>query len=144
MAAHGGSTSAAATGATTSRSSAAGCGSYDTTTLGIAINEAASVNQRVKTLVHELGHALVRAERAEGDPPMSYDEEELIVESVAFTVCGSLGIDTSSYSIPYLASWSEGADVAMIECAAARIDRIARRIEDATDALKDDDLPAAA
>lgn len=112
-----------------------GCGGcYDTTTLGITINGGVSVNQRVKTLVHELGHALVRAEPGEGDAPMSYDEEELVVESVAFTVCGSLGIDTSGYSIPYLASWSEGAELDTIERAAATIDRIARRIEDALDA----------
>lgn len=113
-----------------------GCGgSCDTTTLAIAINEAASVNQRVKTLAHELGHALVRAEPGEVDAPLSYDEEELVVESVAFTVCGSLGIDTSGYSIPYLASWSEDAELATIERAAATIDRIARRIEDALDAV---------
>ena len=110
----------------------AGCGgSYDTTTRGIAINDAGSVNQQVKTLVHELGHALVRVQPSEDEAAMSYDEEELVVESVAFTVCGSLGIDTSSYSIPYLASWSQGAELATIERAAATIDRIARRIEDA-------------
>jgi antirestriction protein ArdC len=112
-----------------------GCGgSYDTQTLGIAINESASANQRVKTLVHELGHALVRAEPDDG-PALPYGEEELVVESVAFTVCGSLGIDTSGYSIPYLASWSEDAELATIERAAATIDRIARRIEDALDAV---------
>ena len=116
-----------------------GCGgSYDTTTRGIAINEVASVNQRVKTLVHELGHALVRAEPEDDETPMSYDEEELVVESVAFTVCGSLGIDTSGYSIPYLASWSENAELATIEQAAGIIDRIARRIEDALDAARAD------
>ena len=113
-----------------------GCGgSYDTSTRAIAINDAASFNQRVKTLVHELGHALVRAEPADDETPMSYDEEELVVESVAFTVCGSLGIDTSGYSIPYLASWSEDAELQTIERAAATIDRIARRIEEALDPI---------
>ena len=112
----------------------AGCGGlHDLTTLAIDINEDASVNQRVKTLVHELGHRLVRAEAQEGEAPMTYDEEELVVESVAFTVCGSLGFDTSGYSIPYLASWSEDADIETIEGAAAVIDRIARRVEDALD-----------
>jgi hypothetical protein len=111
-----------------------GCGGvYELATRAIAINEEASINQRVKTLVHELGHALVRAEPGDDDAPMSYDEEELVVESVAFTVCGSLGLDTSGYSIPYLASWSEGADLETIERAATIIDRIARRIEDALD-----------
>jgi antirestriction protein ArdC len=108
-------------------------GSYNLTTHAIVINKAASVNQRVKTLVHELGHRLVRAEPHDDKAPMTYDEEELVVESVAFTVCGSLGFDTSSYSIPYLASWSEGAELETIERAAGVIDRIARRIEDALD-----------
>jgi hypothetical protein len=111
-----------------------GCGgSYDVTTRAIAINLAASVNQRIKTLIHEIGHALVRAEPDDDDAAMTYDEEELVVESVAFTVCGSLGIDTSGYSIPYLASWSEGGELATIERAAATIDRIARRIEAAVE-----------
>jgi len=108
-------------------------GSYDLRTHAIEINGAASVNQRVKTLVHELGHRLVRAEQQDGQATMTYDEEELVVESVAFTVCGSLGFDTSSYSIPYLASWSEDAQLETIERAAGVIDRIARRIEDALD-----------
>jgi hypothetical protein len=47
----------------------AGCGGlHDLTTLAIAIAEDASVNQRVKTLVHELGHRLMRAE-AQGRSP---------------------------------------------------------------------------
>jgi antirestriction protein ArdC len=124
-----------------------GCGgSYDTTTLAIAINDAASVNQRVKTLVHEIGHALVRAEPRDDEAPMTYDEEELVVESVAFTVCGSLGFDTSGYSIPYLASWSEGAELETIERAATLIDRIARRVEEALDesAAPTDELQHAA
>ncbi len=128
-----------------------GCGGlYEFKSLDIAINEAASVNQRVKTLVHELGHALVRAEPGDDERPMTYDEEELVVESVAYTVCGSLGIDTSSYSVPYLASWSEGAELETIERAAGVIDRIARRIEDALESdtsegnAEDEVLPEAA
>lgn len=118
-----------------------GCGgSYDLRTFAIEINGAASVNQRVKTLVHELGHRPVRAEAHDhNEAPMTYDEEELVVESVAFTVCGSVGFDTSGYSIPYLASWSEGAELETIERAAGVIDRIARRIEDSLDSTMGDD-----
>ena len=64
---------------------------------------------------------------------LAYAEEELVVESVAYTVCGSLGLDTSGYSIPYLASWSEIATLETIESVAHLIDRLARRIEDAVD-----------
>jgi antirestriction protein ArdC len=97
----------------------------------IGLNAARSVNHRVKTLVHELGHALVRQPRGEDAVVFSYSEEELVVESVAFTVCGSLGLDTSGYSVPYLASWSERAPLETIHAAARTIDEIATRIENA-------------
>ena len=88
----------------------------------IGLNDAASVNQRVKTLVHELGHAMLHIEHTDGDAALSYAEEELVVESVAFTVCGTLGLDTAGFSIPYLTSWSEGAELETIESAARLID----------------------
>ena len=64
---------------------------------------------------------------------LAYAEGELVVESVAYTVCGSLGLDTAGYSIPYLASWSEVATLETIESVAHLIDRLARRIEDTVD-----------
>lgn len=109
-------------------------GTYDLQTKAITVASGGSVNAQVKTLVHELGHALVRAEPDEdAGEPLTYAEEELVVESVAYTVCGSLGLDTSGYSIPYLASWSQNTELATIERAAGLIDRLARRIEDAVD-----------
>ena len=59
------------------------------------------------------------------------------LQSCPSTVCGSLGFDTSGYSVPYLASWSEDADLETIERAAGVIDRIARRVEDALDSAAD-------
>lgn len=106
-------------------------GFYVPETRSISVNEANTVNHQVKTLVHELGHALLRAEVDVDDSPFSYSEEELVVESVAFTVCGSIGLDTSGYSIPYLASWSQTTSLDTIEQAARTIDRLAKRIEDA-------------
>ena len=120
-------------------------GFYDPASRDIHINATLSVNGAVKTLVHELAHALVRADRRDGDPVLAYAEEELVVESVAYTVCGSLGLDTSGYSVPYLASWSEVATLATIESVAHLIDRLARRIEDAVDrGLADSETPLAA
>lgn len=99
--------------------------------LHIGINEHASVNARVKTLTHELAHLLVRVDKQEGDPTLIYATEELVAESVAMSVTGVLGMDSSEYSIPYLASWSERADIEVIEAHAKLIDRLANRIEDA-------------
>ncbi len=89
-----------------------------------------SINQQVKTMIHELSHMLLRVERQDDDLELTYSEEELVVESIAFTVCGSLGLDTSGYSIPYLASWAERASMDTIERAAGMVDRVAKRIEE--------------
>ncbi len=100
-------------------------------TKAIVLNADRPVNQRVSTLVHELAHALLRLEGHEDDPALSYAEEELVVESVAYTVCGGLGVDTAGFAIPYLASWAQSAEPATIEQTAGLIDRLARRIEHA-------------
>ena len=97
----------------------------------ISINQANSINHQVKTLVHELSHALLRHTDL-GDVKLSYSHEELVVESIALTVVGGLGLDTSGYSIPYLTSWSQNDDsLEIIATCAGVIDRLAKRIEDA-------------
>jgi len=87
-----------------------------------------SANSELKTLIHELAHAVIRRERHDDDPELRRDEEEVVVECVAYTVCASIGLDTSDYSVPYVTSWSEGGE---IERYAALIDRLAGRLEDA-------------
>src|SRR5581483_11516878 len=62
--------------------------------------------QRVKTLAHELAHALLHA---------SFEDRklaELEAESTAYIVCQSLGIDSSDYSFGYVAVWAGGSDQA--------------------------------
>ena len=62
---------------------------------------------------------------------MSYAAEEVVVESVAYSVCAGLGLDTSGESVPYLAGWGGEGATDPIERYAELIDRLARRIEDA-------------
>ena len=104
-------------------------GFYEPATKRIVIAQAPSANVRVSVLLHELAHALLRAEPPDQDVALTYAEEELVVESVAFTVCRGLGLDPSGASIPYLACWSEAAELATIERTAALIDRLAGRME---------------
>ena len=106
----------------------------------IAVRQDIARNAQVKTLIHELAHALLRAEPGEDDPSLEQPAEELVVELVAFTVCGSLGLDSSGYSIPYLASWARRGDINTIERTAGLIDRLARRIENATAAGENRDV----
>jgi hypothetical protein len=93
-----------------------------------------SANARVSILVHELSHALVRRDRREGDPKLTYGEEEVVVEAVAFCVCAGLGLDTGGAAVPYVAGWGGEQAALSIEAYAQLIDRLARRMEGALEA----------
>jgi antirestriction protein ArdC len=88
-----------------------------------------SANAQVSVLVHEIAHALVRIDRRDDDPKLGYAEEEVVVESVAWSVCASLGLDSSGSAVPYVAGWADGLEGDPIESYAELIDRLARRIE---------------
>jgi len=109
--------------------SAHGC--YEPDTGRITIDAELSANAKVKTGCHELAHALIRRERQDDDPELDYAAEELVVESVAYTCVGALGIRSDGYSVPYLASWAERSDLSVLEQTAGLIDRLASRIENA-------------
>lgn len=98
-----------------------------------------SPNAQVSTAVHEDSHALIGADRQDDDPKLTRGQEEVVVECVAYSICSTLGLDTSASAVPYMASWGKGDD---IERYAALIDRVASRIEDAL--LPDPKPPAAA
>jgi antirestriction protein ArdC len=85
-----------------------------------------SANGHVRILVHELAHA-------HGVTYKDYSREdaEVIVETAAVIVCGSLGLDTRGESIPYIAGWGESNDVAAIKQHAEMVDEIARELEKA-------------
>jgi len=70
----------------------------------IAVRPDVTPAQALKTLVHELAHALLH-----GDGVSRRREiEEVEVESVAYIVCAALGLDTGDYSFAYVARWSGG------------------------------------
>lgn len=82
---------------------------------------------QVKTLAHELAHAILH-----GDASLPRERRELEAESVAYVVCADLGIDSAAYSFGYLVAWSDGGPAAerAIAEAAQRIQRAARVILD--------------
>lgn len=90
-----------------------------------------SANAQVRVLVHELAHAhgVTYKEYSRG-------EAEVIVETAATIVCGSLGLDTSGESIPYIAGWGEDGDLEAIRKHAETVDEIARSIEAACGLVK--------
>lgn len=85
--------------------------------------------QQVKTLAHELAHAILHGERGS----LTRDRIELEAESVAYMVCADLGIDSSTYSFGYVATWAGGGQEAhrAIAESAQRIQKAARLILDA-------------
>jgi antirestriction protein ArdC len=94
-----------------------------------AVGDSFSANAQVSVLAHELAHALVRIDRRDEDPKLDYAAEEVVVESVAWSVCASLGLDSSGSAVPYVAGWAEGVQGDPIEAYAGLIDRLARRLE---------------
>ncbi|MGH2699827.1 MAG: ArdC-like ssDNA-binding domain-containing protein, partial [Actinomycetota bacterium] len=89
----------------------------------IAVRPGVAPAQATKTLVHELGHALLHADGV----VRSRELQEVEVESVAYVVCGALGLDTSDYSFAYVARWSGGA-TELVKDTAARVIGCAQKI----------------
>ena len=83
--------------------------------------------QRVKTLAHELGHAMLHCTPADR---IERTLCELEAESVAYVVCQSLGLETSDYSFGYVAGWAGDAEKAqeLIMASASRIQKSANAI----------------
>lgn len=65
----------------------------------ISLNDANSINHQIKTFVHELSHSLLH-QNDHDEVRLTYFQEELVVESIAPTVVGGLGLDTSCYRSP--------------------------------------------
>lgn len=105
-------------------------GWYEPTTKRIVvITGETSRAMQVKTLCHELGHALLHPIESRNH---SRDEGEVEAESVAFLVCNMLGIDSASYSVGYVANWGKDKDAErMILASGQRIVGAANKILDA-------------
>jgi hypothetical protein len=83
--------------------------------------------QRIKTLAHELGHAVLHASCA-----APRELKELEAESVAYVVCQAQGVETDGYSFGYVVGWAGGGAeaVAGIKQSASRIQKAAAQIID--------------
>jgi len=75
--------------------------------------------QRFKTAVHELAHIRLHDPNSNGRPSCR-GIVEVEAESVAYMVCAGLGIDSSGYSLGYVASWS-GGDLTKVAATANRV-----------------------
>ena len=73
----------------------------------IRVEATNSPAQRGKNLAHETAHAMLH----EGQRDRQFAELE--AESTPYVVCQSLGLDTSDYSLGYVASWAGGGEQAI-------------------------------
>ena len=98
----------------------------------IAVKDTNDPAMQVKTLAHEIGHAMMH----DGADMLERPLKELEAESVAFVVCRALGIDSGAYSFGYVAGWARGEEGAIkaLKASAGRIHDAAKKILDAVTA----------
>ena len=82
-------------------------GFYRRDTKEIVVDSTLSEKQSLKTLIHEMGHAMLHSTDIP-DAPRDVSTREVQAESVAYVVCKYFGLDTSDYSFGYIAGWSSG------------------------------------
>lgn len=111
---------------------AGGANGFTTTdgTRRVVIDSTLEPAQVAKTLLHETGHVLLHTEQNPEEYVAHRGVWETEAESVAYVVAGMLGLDTTAYSIGYVAHWSEG-DTEVIKGTAANVLRAAHLIADA-------------
>lgn len=91
------------------KASAKGC--YNSLTNEIKIQPDMSEAQTIKTMIHEIAHSIVHSDenlnqlKQKDNVEFSKNEKEVQAESIAYIVSSHLGIDTSDYSFPYVATW---------------------------------------
>ena len=99
----------------------------------IAVKESNDEAMQVKTLAHEIGHALMHDPGVSDLGESTRTLKELEAESVAFVVSRALGLDSGDYSFGYVAGWARDGDNAIkaLKASAARIHDAAKAILDA-------------
>ena len=71
----------------------------------IVIQDGMTERQSVKTLVHEIAHAMLHTKEQLQEYKKDRKQKELEAESVAYIVCEHYGFDSEDYSFPYILSW---------------------------------------
>ena len=88
-------------------------GYYHNADKEIVIKKGLSESQTLKTAIHETAHAKLHDREIMESLGVEKDclTKEVEVESVAYCVCSSFGLDTSDYSFPYIAGWSSSREM---------------------------------
>lgn len=101
----------------------------------IVVKAEMSEEQTVKTLVHEIAHSLLHGKEGE-ETEADRNTKEVQAESVAYTVCRMLGLNTDEYSFGYIAGWSAGKELKELNQSMETIRKTANKI---MEGIKDED-----
>ena len=102
-------------------------GYFDARSEKIVIKSGMGQSQTVKTLIHEIAHSFLHG-KEDGGALMPSATKEVEAESVAYTVCSALGIDTSEYTFPYVTAWASKTDNDALKDSMDRIRQTASEI----------------
>ena len=102
-------------------------GYTDPSSMLVKVRDDVSPAQALKTLVHELAHIVCDHVANMAAYALHRGQQETEAESVAYIVCGALGLDTGQYSAPYVRTWSKGS-AEILAAAAAMVSRAAGQI----------------
>lgn len=91
----------------------------------IVIKSGMSELQTVKTGIHEMTHSILHGGKNNLKDSATMETE---AESIAFIVCCHLGLDTSSYSFPYLATWSSNKELPELKSSLSTIQKTAHSL----------------
>lgn len=96
----------------------------DHRTKTIAISSELPPNGQIRVLVHELAHAM-------GITYTSHTraQAEVLVDTVTYIVCSSVGLDVSGETIPYVAGWGEDGAIEAIKEYTSSVDAVAAALE---------------
>lgn len=103
----------------------------------IMIRDDMSEQQTVKTLIHEMAHAVLHAQNEENRDRQT---EEIETEGTAYAVCRHYGIDTSDYSFGYITGWSLGHDAEFLRASLERIPKAAGLLIERIDSQREEIL----
>lgn len=87
---------------------------------------------KLKTLYHEYAHSQLHGLKlAFKDRPRAYQETQ--AEAVAYVAMQNIGVDTSNYSLGYVATWAK--DKAVIHSALSEIQQVSNKVIELSDGL---------
>ena len=106
-------------------------GYFSNTDHKIVIQNGMPEAQTVKTIIHEICHALLHnTDNFDSNDieKKTRSSKEVEAESVAYTVCQHFNIDTSDYSFGYIAGWSSGKELNELKTSMILIRKTASKI----------------